>query len=71
MYKIITKILVNRLRPVMDYLIAPYQSSFILGDELQIITLLPKRSYAYLTKKGKKGFLAIKVDLNKAFDQLE
>ncbi|MCI32183.1 RNA-directed DNA polymerase (Reverse transcriptase), partial [Trifolium medium] len=28
-YKLITKVLVNRLRPLLDSLIGPYQSSFL------------------------------------------
>jgi hypothetical protein len=30
-YKIITKVLVNRLRPILDNIIGPYQSSFLPG----------------------------------------
>jgi hypothetical protein len=33
-YKIIAKLLVNRLKPVMDSLITPYQNAFIKGRQI-------------------------------------
>lgn len=70
-YKAITKIIANRLKPALDKIISPTQCSFIPGrhsSDNVIIAQEVIRSMA--NKKGKKGFMAIKVDLEKACDRL-
>lgn len=68
-YKVITKILVNRLRPVMEDLLAPFQTSFIPGRRVSDNFIISQEIiHSYTTRNGRKGSRAIKVDLNKAFD---
>jgi len=62
---------VHRLRPILNNLIGPYQSSFLLGRGtfdnsivLQEIVHFMRRS------KKKKGYVAFKLDLEKAFDNV-
>ena len=71
-YKIISKILVNRLKPLMDSLITPFQNAFIQGRQLTDNIILAQEVFEYLKKKhkGKWGFGAIKLDMNKAYDRL-
>ena len=67
-YKVITKIIVARLRPYLEKIISPLQTAFIPSrkgiDNAIIVHTLSK-------KKGKVGFMAIKVDLEKAYDNME
>lgn len=35
LYKGLTKILVNRLKPIMDKLVSPFQASFVPGCQIQ------------------------------------
>lgn len=70
-YKLITKVLVNRLRPMLDSIISPFQSSFIpkrgMCDNaiiLQEITHMMHKS------KKIKGDVAFKIDLQKAYDHI-
>ena len=71
-YKTITKILAWRLRPVIKKLIHPCQCSFIphrnCGDN---IILARKVVHTMRTKRSGKGWLAIKVDLEKVYDMLK
>ena len=61
-YKIVTNIIVARLRPHVDKLVRPLQSAFIPG----------RRSVDTISnKKGRGGYMAIKVDLEKAYDKIE
>ena len=39
-YKIISKVLVNKLKPIMDSIITPYQNAFIKGRNISDIILL-------------------------------
>ena len=55
-YKIASKVLTNRLKPIMEDIITPYQNAFIK-------TIKSK-------KKGQARFAAIKVDLSEAYDRL-
>ena len=71
MYKAITKILVNKLRPVLDNIISPCQSTFVPGKwigENQII--VKELMHNFKTRKVKGGFVAIKVNLQKAYDRI-
>lgn len=71
-FKIITKILATRLRLVLDSIIHPSQAAFIpnrcIGDNI----IVNHEIMHYLnSKKGKAGFMAIKIDLAKAYDKVE
>ena len=70
-YKVITKVLVNRLRPFLNNLIGPFQGSFIPGRGTVDNVVLAQEAIHYMNKtKVKKGFLAFKIDLEKAYDRV-
>ena len=68
-YKIISKILVNRLKPYMDILITPFQNAFIQGRRITNNIILAQGIFEFLKKKqkGKWGFGALKLDMNKTY----
>ena len=71
-YKIVSKIVVGRLRPHLDKLISPNQAAFVPGRQgLDNIVIAQELLHSLDTKKGKVGFMAVKVDLAKAYDRLE
>lgn len=70
-YKIVTKILAQRLRGLMSSLVNPCQSSFIPNCQgRDNIIIAQELFHSMRCKKGKKGWMAIKLDLQKAYDRL-
>jgi hypothetical protein len=64
LYKICSKTIANRLRPVMDSVISEEQSTFILGQLITYNVLIGYESIHYLKwKKGKIGDCAVKSEL--------
>ena len=72
LYKIIAKILVNRMRPVLGKLIDPIQSAFVPHRFIHDNILL---THDIINKcnsmKGKKSWVALKLDMEKAYDTVE
>jgi len=72
LYKIIAKILVNRMRPILQRLIHPCQSAFVpkrvIHDNILVAHEIMNKFRHY---KGKKGFVALKIDMEKAYDRIE
>lgn len=68
-YKCVTKILTRRMRNMMDDLISPYQSSFVPGRHIRD-NLVIGQEIMHIMKKAisKKGFMAMKIDLEQAYD---
>ena len=70
-YKLITKIIVNRIKPVMSTIISPNQCSFVPGRlSSDNIIVAQEVIHTMKTMKGKKGFMAVKIDLEKAYDRI-
>ncbi|KAH9666253.1 reverse transcriptase domain-containing protein [Citrus sinensis] len=70
-YKTVTKIIVNRLQVILPDLIGPHQISFVPGRHItENIIIAQEVVHSMRRKMGKKGFMAIKVDLEKAYDKL-
>jgi len=67
LYKILAKILVNRMRPVLQRIIHPTQSAFIpyrtIHDNILIAHEIVNKFKHF---KGKKGYVALKLDMEKA-----
>lgn len=71
-YKLITKILVNHIRPHLAKLISPHQGSFLPGKKYyDNVIIVQKTLYTLRKIKGKVGGFWIKIDLEKAYDKLE
>lgn len=71
-YKTITKIIVNRIRPHLDKIISPNQCSFIPGRRVVDKAIIVQEAIRSFQKsKGKFGKMLLKIDLEKAFDRLE
>lgn len=70
-YKIISKLLANRMKSLLDKVISLYQSTFLSSRQIsdnivvahEIVHLMKK-------KKGKVGWLGVKIDMSKAFDRV-
>ena len=71
-YKIVTKTLVAQIRPLLNRLISPVQIAFDPGRRgTDNVLIAQKLFHALDKKKGKMGFMAVKLDLEKAYDRLE
>jgi len=70
-YKLITRCIVNRLKLVLPYLISPMQSSFVPGRQItDNVIIMQEILHSMKRKTGQKGWMAIKLDLEKAYDRL-
>ena len=71
-YKIVTKIIVARLRPHLEKLVSPLQSAFVPGRKgVDNAIIVQELIHSISRKKGAVGYMAIKIDLEKAYDKLE
>lgn len=71
-YKVITKIIAQRLRAHMNSLVSPCQCSFIpKRHSNDNIVTAQEIFHSMRTKKWKKVWMAIKIDLEKAYDHLK
>ena len=73
LYKIISKVLANRLKIFLPLITGPTQSTFIprclITDN--ILAAYETLHTMHTGMWGKKGFMAVKLDINKAYDRME
>lgn len=70
--KIISKVLVRRIRPHLDSFIGPLQSSFIPNRGTSDNAIIAQQIVHHMhKKKGKKGYLLFKIDFEKAYDMVD
>ena len=71
-YKIVTKILVNRLKPILNQIISQNQGAFAPNRSIHDNILIAHELFSsFKNKKGKTGQMAVKLDLGKAYDLLD
>jgi hypothetical protein len=70
-YKIVSKVMVERLKACIPLLISPYQTGFVPGRNIhENIVVAKEMIHSMHRMRGMKGAFAIKVDLSKAYDKL-
>lgn len=71
-YKIISKVLTNRLQKTVKEIISPFQNAFAKGRSITDNVLIAHEVLRYIRrhKKGKTGWASIKIDLQKAYDKI-
>ena len=70
-YKVITKAIVNRLKPILNKVIAPTQTSFVPNRKItDNAVIVQEMLHSMRRKKGSKGTMAIKINLERAYDRL-
>ncbi|KAJ0780983.1 putative RNA-directed DNA polymerase [Helianthus annuus] len=67
--KVISKVLVNRLKGVLGNLVSEQQSAFLAGRNIMDGPLILNEMFGWLKKEKRKGMF-FKVDINKAYDSV-
>ncbi|KAK0580349.1 hypothetical protein LWI29_000920 [Acer saccharum] len=71
-YKILSKVLVQRIRPLLPNLVSPNQVAFVPNRQIQDnIVVAQEVLHKFKNTKGHMGYIAWKIDLAKAYDKLK
>ena len=72
-YKVVSKCLVNRLRPILQDIISPNQSAFIPGRHITHNALIAFECLFAIQNSAspRTNFCAYKLDLSKAYDRVD
>ena len=72
-YKIISKVLANKLKQVLPNILSPTQSAFVPSRLItdNVLVAYETLHTMHSRKKGKTGSLALKLDVSKAYDWME
>ena len=72
-YRILAKVLANRLKIILPEVVSNSQSASIPGRLITNNVLVAFETMHHINqkRKGKEGLMAIKLDMSKAFDRVE
>lgn len=72
-YKVISKVMANRLRPLLEQLVSSEQTAFVSGRQIQDnVFVVHEVLHQFKTRHRKRHFQAIlKTDMHKAYDKVE
>ena len=72
-YQIISKVLTNKFKSVLNCCISYSQSTFVPGRQILDNLMIAHECVHFLKNKrtGKEGYMAIKLDMSKAYDIVE
>ena len=72
-YKVISKVIANRLKGVLDEIISQYQSVFVPSRMIFDNAMIVFETLHTMNEKhsGKHGNMALKLDMSRAYDRVE
>jgi len=72
LYKIVTRILVNRLKGVIDKMISPEHAAFVPGRSISDNILLAQElAYSVENARAREGLMLAKLDMERAYDRMD
>ena len=72
-YKIILKVITNKLKPISKSIVTPFQNAFVPGRLLANNCLIAHELVNVINqqRKGKHHLAALKIDMFKAYDKVD